>query len=92
MGVSETNCATLAALRQNKLIQGNVKLYAAMWACLPQSRLIWRDAGLSGEDARLSTANQPYPGQNKVIQAKTRLSGGNQPYPKQNKAIRRKVK
>jgi hypothetical protein len=82
----------LATLRQFKLIQGKIKLSAAKWARLPQSRRIRRKVDFSGAIQGSSTANQPCAGQNKVIQAKTRLSAGNPPYPLQNKVIRRKVK
>jgi antitoxin VapB len=59
-------------------------LFAAIWACSPQSRRIHGRTNLSA-------AKQPYPGQNKIIHGKTSLSTPNQPYPAQTKFVCHKV-
>jgi hypothetical protein len=86
-GVPEMICATLATLRQFKLIQGKTNLSAAMSACLPQCRLIHRNVDLSG-------AKSTYPARFKVIHGESTLSrpkqsypGEKQSYPGKNKII-----
>ena len=67
MGVSETICATLAILRQFKLMQGKTKSSAAKSTRVPQSRLMRRNVNVCG-------AMQGSPRQINLVQAKTKSS------------------
>jgi hypothetical protein len=80
MGASETICATLATLRQNKLIHGKINLSAAKSACLPQCRLIRRKVESSWRNVDSSGAIQGYPRQINLIQARTNSSVAKQGY------------